>query len=192
MLTSDGAITLSCLTTFVTPKGSENSQSFCTRACMPSWNCRTIVMNVGGQPNLAMIFQSPSRLTVSVALVRLTNVMYRSTLCSLHFSWSRLAVKIMSIVPVSILNPYWLSGICPFWFRWTFRRFNRLYASIFPLVDRREMPLWLSQTWGYPFRLYRWIMDASLNSYGISSFLHIQWNNFVSFFAMGSPQAPRL
>ena len=36
--------------------------------------------------NLAMIFQSPSRLTVPKALMRSTNVMYRSTYCSLHFS----------------------------------------------------------------------------------------------------------
>ena len=36
--------------------------------------------------NANMIFQSPSRLTVSKALVRSTNVMYRSTFCSWHFS----------------------------------------------------------------------------------------------------------
>ena len=50
------------------------------------------------------------------------------------------------------------------------------------------MPLWLPQTCGFPFRLYRWIMDASLNSCGIASFLHIQWNNSVSLSAMGSPR----
>ena len=77
MLNSVDAITQPCLTPFVTSKGSENSPSFYTRACMPS--CRTIAMNLGGQPNLAIIFQSPSRLTVSKALVRSTNVMYRST-----------------------------------------------------------------------------------------------------------------
>ena len=41
-------------------------------------------MNLGGQPNLAMIFQSPSRITVSNALVRSTNVTYRSAFCSWH------------------------------------------------------------------------------------------------------------
>ena len=54
----------------------------------------------------AIIFQSPSRLTVSNALVRSTKVMYRSTFCSWHFSCSCLAVKIMSIVPLSFLNPH--------------------------------------------------------------------------------------
>ena len=37
---------------------------------MSSWNCRTIAINLAGKPNFAIIFQSPSRLTVSNALVR--------------------------------------------------------------------------------------------------------------------------
>ena len=37
----------------------------------------------------------------------------------------------------------------PFWSRWTFRRFNRIFASIFPAMQRRKMPLWLSQTCGF-------------------------------------------
>ena len=55
-------------------------------------------MNLGGQPNFAIIFQSPSRLTVSIDLVRSTNVIQ-----------SCLAVKIVSIVPLSLLNPQRLS-----------------------------------------------------------------------------------
>ena len=61
---------------------------------------------LGGQPNVAIIFQSSSRLTVSNVLVRSTKVMYRSIFCSWHFSCSCLAVKIMSIVPLSFLEPH--------------------------------------------------------------------------------------
>ena len=39
------------------------------------------------------------------------------------------------------------------------------------------------------FRLYRCIMDASLNSCGIASYLHTQWKKSVSFSAMRSPPA---
>ena len=39
------------------------------------------------------------------------------------------------------------------------------------------MPRWLSHNWGFPFRLNRWLIDASLNSWGMASFLHIMWNN---------------
>ena len=60
----------------------------------------TIAMNLGRQLNLPKIFNCPSWLTASKALVRSTNVMYRSTFCSWHFSWSCLAVKFMSIVPL--------------------------------------------------------------------------------------------
>ena len=48
------------------------------------------------------------------------------------------------------------------------------FFSIFTAMNRRDMPQWLSQTCGFPFRLYGWIMRASLNSCGIASFLHIQ------------------
>ena len=34
--------------------------SFWTLASIPSWNCCTIAMNLAGQPNFAIIFQSPS------------------------------------------------------------------------------------------------------------------------------------
>ena len=46
------------------------------------------------------------------------------------------------------------------------------------------MPRWLSQTWGFPFLLNRWIIVASLNAWGMASFLHIIWNNSVSFSAI--------
>ena len=74
MLNSVGARTQPCLTPLVTGKASEDSLSSRTRAIMPSWIWRTIAMNVLGQPNFSMIFQSPSRLTVSKALVKSTKV----------------------------------------------------------------------------------------------------------------------
>ena len=51
MLNSVGARTQPCLTPLVTGKASEGSPSSRTRAIMPSWNWRTIAMNVLGQPN---------------------------------------------------------------------------------------------------------------------------------------------
>ena len=38
--------------------------------------CHTIAMTLGGHPNLAMVFQSPSRLTVSKPLVRSCMMIY--------------------------------------------------------------------------------------------------------------------
>ena len=189
MLNSVEASRQPCLTPFVTGNGSENSPSFWTLASIPSWNCRTIAMNLAGQPNFAIIFQSPSRLTVSNALVRSTKVMYRSTFCSWHFSWSCRAVKIMSFVPLFFLNPHWLSGRRPDHSRCSFNRFSRTLARFFPAIDNKQMPRWLSQTWGFPFLLNRWIIVASLDSWGMASFLHIMWNNSVSFSATGGPPA---
>ena len=178
-----------CLTPFVTGNGSENSPSFWTLASIPLWNCCTIAMNLAGQPNFAIIFQSPSRLTVSNALVRSTKVMKRSTFCSWHFSWSCRAVKIMSIVPLSFLDPHWLSGRSPDCSRCSFNRFSRTLARIFPAIDNKEMPRWLSQNWGFSFLLNRWLIVASLNSWGMASFLPIMWNNSVSFSATWGPPA---
>ena len=75
MLNSVEASTQPCLTPFVTGNGSDYSPSFWTLASIPSWNYRTIAMNLAGQPNFAIIFQSLSRLIVSNALVRSTKVM---------------------------------------------------------------------------------------------------------------------
>ena len=50
MLNSVEASTQPCLTPFVTGNGSENSPLFWTLASIPSWNCRTIAMNLAEQP----------------------------------------------------------------------------------------------------------------------------------------------
>ena len=47
-----------------------------------------------------MIFHSPSRLTVSKALVRSTKAAHRLMFCSLHFSCICLSTKIVSTVPL--------------------------------------------------------------------------------------------
>ena len=75
MLKGVGTNTRPWLTPFVTGNGSEYSPSFWTRASMHSWNRHTIALNLDGQPNFAIIFQSPSRLNVTNALVRSTKVM---------------------------------------------------------------------------------------------------------------------
>jgi len=57
-----------------------------TLTVMPSWNCRTVVMNSLGQPNFSFVFHKPSLLTVSKALVKSAKVTKRSLFCSWHFS----------------------------------------------------------------------------------------------------------
>ena len=59
-----------------------------------------------GQPRRGMIFHSPSRLTVSKALVRSTKAAYRPMFCSLHFS-----CICLNTVRLLDLNPHWLSGV---------------------------------------------------------------------------------
>ena len=57
-----------------------------TLTIMPSWNCRTVVMNLLGQPNVSFVFHKPSLLTVSKAFVRSAKVTKRSLFCSWLFS----------------------------------------------------------------------------------------------------------
>ena len=59
MLNRVGASTQPCFSPLVTKKGSEYSPPSCTLVFMPSWNCRTIAINLAGQPNLAMILKQP-------------------------------------------------------------------------------------------------------------------------------------
>ena len=158
-----GAKTQPCFTLLVTGNGSEYSRSSCNLAFMPSWNCWTIAMNFAGQPNLAMIFHSPSRQTVSNAFIRSTKVVYSLTFCSWHFSCSWRAAKIMSALPRPARNPHWVSGSRSR-SRWTLRRFSRIRARIFPAMESREIPRWLSQEFLFPLRLYRWMIEASLSS----------------------------
>ena len=85
----------------------------------------------------------------------------------------------------AILHLHCLSGRSPDCSRCSFNRFSRTPARIFPATDNKEIPRWLSQTWGFPFCLTRWIIVAYLNSKGMISFLRIMWNKSVSFSATG-------
>ena len=144
MLNSVGASSQPYLTPLVTKIGSNNSPSFWNRERIPSWNCRIIAMNLTGQSNFVVIFQSPSRLTESNALVRSTKFMLRSTFCSWHFFWSCIVVKIMSIVPLSFLKPHWFSGRSPDYSRCSFNLFSRTFSRIFQATDNKEISRWLS------------------------------------------------
>ena len=129
-----GKKTQPCFTPFVTGKGGEGSLSSRTCASIPPWSCRTTWINLSGQPNLLMIFQRPSPLTVSNVLVRSTNVVYMSTFCSWYFSCSWRAANIISVVPRSFLNPHWLSGSRPC-SRWSMSRLRRILARMSDLAN---------------------------------------------------------
>ena len=87
MLNSVEARTQPCLNPFVTGNGSENAVIL-TLASILSWNCLTIAMNLAGQPNFAIILQSPSWLTVSNALIMFLAFLLKLSCCEDHFSCS--------------------------------------------------------------------------------------------------------
>ena len=97
-----------CLTPLTIGKGTERSPLCLTCPIWPTWNCCSMFRNLRGQPNLAKIVQSPSRLTVSKDLVRSMNAAWSSMFCSLHFSWILAQDEdyVCSIVPQLALNPH--------------------------------------------------------------------------------------
>ena len=86
-----------------------------------SMNYRTIAINLVGQPNVVIIFQIPSRLTVSFlkALTLSTKVMLRSIFCFWYFCWKFLTERIISI---GLLT---LTGRISTWSRCSCRRVSR-------------------------------------------------------------------
>ena len=54
-------------------------------------------------------------------------------------------------------------------------------ARILPAIASREMPRWLSQHCLFPFLLYKWTRDASLNSWGMLSWCSMILNSLVSY-----------
>ena len=70
-----------------------------------------VVSSLGGQPRRERNFHSPSRLTVSKALVRPTKAAFRSKLCSLPFPCICLGTKFTCAVLLSDPNPHWFSGV---------------------------------------------------------------------------------
>ena len=160
-LNSDRAKTQPCLTPLVTGNASDVSLLSWTRACMPLWNCRTMEMNFRGHPYLAMIFLSPSP-TNSNQRPWPGDIHVgenRSEFCSWHFSCRCLAANTMSMVPRSFRNPHWLSGRSP-WSRCVVRRLSRILAKICLGGCLRPDD--------FPFRLYRWMIEASWTPGGSS------------------------
>ena len=59
------------------------------------------------------------------------------------------SLKIMAIVPLSFLNPHWLSGRsldCSSFSFSRFSRFSRTLARTLPKIDNKEMPQGLSHS----------------------------------------------
>ena len=135
MLKSFGVSTQLCFTSFVTGKASDASLSSCTQAVMPSWIWRSMVINLSGHPNLAIIFQRPSLLTVSKAFVRLTKVLWRSLFCFLALLLEVFICKdhvhCVSTSAVSTLMS--LFEVC-------MRRLRRTLARILPAMDNSDIP----------------------------------------------------
>ena len=95
MLNSVEVSTQHYLTPFVTGNGSEKSPLFWTLAIIQSWNCCTIAINLAGQPNFAINFQSSSQVTVSNGRQR----SFRGPHSVPYFTLEGVA-KIVSFIPV--------------------------------------------------------------------------------------------
>ncbi len=86
----------------------------------------------------------------------------------------------MNIVTHPLRNPYCDSGSRPS-SSWLIRRFSRTLARIFPVIDSKEGPLWLSQDWRLPFLLYRCTIVASFNSWGMDPWFQKVWKSSTRF-----------
>ena len=135
---SVGAITQPCFTPVLMLNDPDCSPSYSTHTFMPSCSCRVMLTNVGGHPSRARHANRESLFTESNALVRSIHAKQRSHPCSLHFSCTCRAEKIMSVVPRPGLKPHYVSGIilseraCS--------RSRRTFARIFPATESREIP----------------------------------------------------
>ena len=135
-----------CLTSFVSGKATELSQLSCTLACIPSWNCLTMVMNFSEQPYYAMILKRPS--------LRWPRQMpwsdqHKPSRGQCSFPDTSLVANTKSTVPCSLWKPYWLSvkSSC---LRWLLRRFRRTLARILLKIEGKEIPRWLSHACQFP------------------------------------------
>ena len=112
--------------------------------------------------NFTVIFQSPSRLIVK-CFGEVYNVHAEVHVLLLTFLLELPGEKILFIFVLYIS----LGVACPSWIHADFLLevqpdlnahsgggFSRIFASIVLAIDNREMPLRLSQTWSFSFRLY--------------------------------------
>ena len=109
-------------------------------------------------------FSSPSRLTVSKALVRSTKAAYRTCSVICISLVSCLSMKIMSTVPLLDLNPHWLSGVfsCAIV---GMSLLSKTRAKILPTMESRRCLVSLKANFS-PLFLYRETVTASMRSCG--------------------------
>ena len=89
-----------------------SSPSIMSLALTSVYSFLMILINFGGHPSLPRIMRSRSRLTLSKALTKSTNAMYRFFLCSLDFCIKCRSVKIPSMVPYLYDNQTGIAGRC--------------------------------------------------------------------------------
>ena len=90
------------------------------------------------QPNFTLIFQRPSRRTVSNALVRSTKIMVEVHVLFLAFLLKLPCCK-DHVNCFFLLNPPWLSGRSPYCSRYSFSWLSRTLARTFPAIDNKEI-----------------------------------------------------
>lgn len=103
-----GIIILPCLT--FTLKVIGHQPSLCKQT-FTTWNALMIARSLGGQTNLCSTRYRPSWLTELNALVRSMNMASKGLSCSMHFSWSRRWVKMLSMVDCCLQNLHW-DSVC--------------------------------------------------------------------------------
>ena len=189
MTISKGAKPQPCFVPFVTSKLGDTSPFSMTLARMPSWKERMMVKGaddgdeVCGAADLEQNFPESSSVlsTESNAFVRSTKTEHSLHCCSRHFSCSRLAVNIISMVLRPAQKPHWLSDNIPISSMCFESRLRITRPSILPGIDSKEIPRWSSHTERSPFCLKMCTISASLNSCGTDRLFQKKfWKRWVS------------
>ena len=154
-----GARTQPCFTPTSTGKLEDWEPVMTTWAHIPVWNCCSMAIKVGGQPNWHRIFQRRSWLTVWNEFAWSTKAIYMSLCYSQHIPYSCQATNIISIVLRPRRNPHqdsWKtrSTTC------STREGSMISASTLPATVRREMPRLLPHSARSPICPYTRIMMA--------------------------------
>ena len=139
ILKTIGARTQPCFTPLLIAKASVTFPLERTCPVMSSWKSLIIDKNFGEHPMCSRTVHRASLLTVSKALVRSMKTKNRRMFCSMHFSWSCLMAKIMSTVLFPGPKPHCASG--RFCSETVMSLLRITLANIFPVIERREMPL---------------------------------------------------
>ena len=137
---------------------------------MLSWKRRMSVVNFLSFffPSLRSTDQRAYLFTVSKALIRFINTLYRSICCSMHLSWICRTMKTMSIMLLLGRNPHCTSGrLSSEMFELNLLR--SIWARIFQTMESKIIPLWLPQSALDHLFLFSVTMIASRRSAGMSS-----------------------